>query len=85
MPGKGGAIVWASFVALAGLFYSYWSKRSVFIFSSAACAVTFTFLIEYPFSAFSACVIFLSLIPIPFYFYRESKNMKKIIFKKWRT
>ncbi|MDR1104073.1 MAG: GGDEF domain-containing protein [Endomicrobium sp.] len=82
IPGKDSAMVWSSFVALAGLFYAYWHKKAVFIFSPIACAVALTFTREYPFSAFSACAIFLSLLPAPYYFYKKSKDMEKFLFKK---
>ncbi|MCA6071928.1 MAG: hypothetical protein LE168_06215, partial [Endomicrobium sp.] len=40
MPFSGGAIVWASFISLAGFYYAHWFKRAVFITSSTACAIT---------------------------------------------
>lgn len=84
IPGKDSTIVWSSFVALAGLLYAYWYKKAVFIFSPIACAIALTFTREYPFSAFSACVIFLSLLPAPYYFYKKSRDMEKFLFKKNR-
>jgi hypothetical protein len=78
-------MIWSSFVALAGLLYAYWYKKAVFIFSSIACCIiVLTFVREYPFSAFSACVIFLSLLPAPYYFYKKSKDMEKFLFKRNR-
>jgi diguanylate cyclase (GGDEF)-like protein len=84
IPGKDSTMVWSSFVALAGLLYAYWYKKAVFIFSPIACAIALTFTREYPFSAFSACVSFLSLMPAPYYFYKKSKDMEKILFLKNR-
>jgi diguanylate cyclase (GGDEF)-like protein len=84
IPGKDSTMVWSSFVALTGLLYAYWYKKAVFIFSPIACAIALTFTREYPFSAFSACVIFLSLLPAPYYFYKKSKDIEKFLFKKNR-
>jgi hypothetical protein len=53
-------------------------------FSSIACIIALTFVREYPFSAFSACVIFLSLLPAPYYFYKKSKDMENFLFKRNR-
>ncbi|MDR2399437.1 MAG: GGDEF domain-containing protein [Endomicrobium sp.] len=79
-----GIMIWASFVALSGLLYSYWYKKAIFIFSLLACIIAITFVKEYPFSVFSACLIFLFLIPIPYYFCKKSKNMKKSLFLRNR-
>jgi diguanylate cyclase (GGDEF)-like protein len=73
-------MIWASLVALSGLLYSYWHKKAIFIFSLLACIIAITFVKEYPFSVFNTCLIFLSLVPIPYYFYKKTKNMKKSLF-----
>jgi diguanylate cyclase (GGDEF)-like protein len=84
IPGQEGVMVWASFVALSGLLYSYWYKRAIFIFSSLACVVVIPFAREYPFSTLCICIISISLIPAPFYFYKKSKSMRKKLFKQNR-
>jgi diguanylate cyclase (GGDEF)-like protein len=84
VPSQEGVMVWPPFVALAGLLYSYWYKRAVFIFSPLACAIVVPFVKEYPFSALCVCIVSISLIPAPFYFYKKSKDMRKKLFKQNR-
>jgi diguanylate cyclase (GGDEF)-like protein len=85
MPQTNGVcIVWASFIALSGLYYSQWFKKAVLISSCIACVVALLFVKEYPFSILSACVIFLSMVPIPYYFHIKSKKLKKEFFLKNR-
>ncbi|MCA6072826.1 MAG: GGDEF domain-containing protein [Endomicrobium sp.] len=85
MPSSGGAIVWASFISLAGFYYAQWFKKAVFITSSIACAIALFFVKEYPFSTLSACLIFISLIPLPYYFYIKSGKLKKDFSAKIRV
>jgi hypothetical protein len=84
MPPERGIMVWASFIALAGFYYARWFKRAVFISSAIACYIVFSFAKEYPFSSFSACIIFLSLIPLPYYFHIKSRVSKKELSAKSR-
>jgi diguanylate cyclase (GGDEF)-like protein len=84
VPGQEGVMVWASFVALSGLLYSYWYKRAIFIFSCLACVIAIPFAKKYPFSTLCICIISISLIPVPSYFYRKSKRLRKRLFKQNR-
>ncbi|MDR3071633.1 MAG: GGDEF domain-containing protein [Endomicrobium sp.] len=85
MPLQNRTIVWGSFVALAGFYYARWVRIAVFIFSAVACCISFSFAKEYPFSTLSACVIFISLIPLPYYFHTKSENCKREFFAKNKT
>jgi diguanylate cyclase (GGDEF)-like protein len=84
IPCREGAMAWASFVVLSGLLYSYWYKRAIFIFSSLACVIVIPFAKEYPFPTLCICIISISLIPAPSYFYKKSKGMRKKLFKQNR-
>lgn len=79
---SGVTIVWVSFISLIGFYYAHWFKKAVFITSSIACATALFFVKEYPFSILSVCVIFISFIPLPYYFYMKSRKLKKEFFAK---
>jgi len=75
-------IIWAFFIALAGLYYSYWFKNIVLISSSVACITVLSSVKEYPFYILSVCLVFTAIIPLPYYFHLKSRKLKKELFAK---
>jgi len=80
-----GITVWAFFIALAGLYYSLWYRNAVLIFSGAACFAVLSLAGKCPFSALTACLVFLAVIPLPRYFYLKSKKFIRELSEKNRT
>jgi len=70
------------FITLTGLYYAYWFKKAVLISSIISCIVVLFSLKKYSFSVLSICLVFITLIPLPYYFYLKSKNLKKELFKR---
>jgi len=76
------AIIWSFFVALAGLYCSYWFKQTVLISSSIACIIVLFSLKKCPFYVLSMCLVFIAIIPLPYYFYLKSREIRKEFFAR---
>ncbi|GMO64158.1 MAG: hypothetical protein Nk1A_0280 [Endomicrobiia bacterium] len=70
-------IILSVFIALAGLYYSYWFKKAVLISSAISCVIVFFSVRKYSFSILSICLFFIVIIQLPYCFYLKSKNLKK--------
>ena len=71
------------FIALAGLYYSYWFKKAVLISSIiSSCIIVLFSVKKHSFSILSICLFFIVIIPLPYYFYLKSKNLKKELSEK---
>ncbi|MDR1418223.1 MAG: GGDEF domain-containing protein [Endomicrobium sp.] len=74
---SGGTLIWISFIALIGFYCSLYFKGCVVFSSLISCCLCIIFVKDSPFMLFLACIIFISLIPFPYYINAKIEKAKK--------
>jgi diguanylate cyclase (GGDEF)-like protein len=80
LPSSSKYILWAVFIALAGLHYSFWVKNCVRVTSIAALVLVIPYIKDYPFTIISLCILFAGIVPLPYYFHNKLEKRKKEYF-----
>ncbi|MCL2145037.1 MAG: GGDEF domain-containing protein [Endomicrobia bacterium] len=75
-------IAWSYFIMLSGLYYGKWIKESAIVGSLLASFVIFRYMDEYTFICAVSVALFLSVIPIPYYFFYKTEKEEKELAEK---
>lgn len=76
IPEGNGMVVWAYFIMLSGFYYGKWVKESVIVGSLLASFLVLKYLNGHLFACVASIALFLSVIPIPYYFSDKIKKEK---------
>ncbi|MDR2066283.1 MAG: GGDEF domain-containing protein [Endomicrobium sp.] len=82
VPSSGGAIIWISFMVLVGFYYSLYFTSSIIFSSILACCIFMFITRDFSFMSFFMCLIFISLIPFPYYVNMKLKKLKTNLITK---
>jgi diguanylate cyclase (GGDEF)-like protein len=82
VPSSGGAIIWISFMVLLGFYYSLYFTSSIIFSSILACSIFMFITRNFSFMSFFMCLIFISLIPFPYYVNMKLKKLKTNLIAK---
>jgi diguanylate cyclase (GGDEF)-like protein len=83
VPSFGGAIIiWVSFMVLVGFYYSLYFTSSIIFSSILACCILMFIARNFSFMSFLMCLIFISLIPFPYYVNIKLRKLKTNLIKK---
>ena len=82
IPDGAGMIVWIYFLMLAGLYCGKWVKESVVVGSILASSFMVKYMAEYPFACTASILFFISVIPIPYYYSRKTRQEEKEMMSK---
>ncbi|MDR1522440.1 MAG: GGDEF domain-containing protein [Endomicrobium sp.] len=82
VPSSGGTIIWITFIGLLGFYYSLYIKSCVIFSSVFVCCLFIAFTKNFSFNLFIMCLIFISLIPFPYYINIKLKKIKTILSSK---
>lgn len=77
IPDGIGMIVWAYFIMLAGLYLGNWIREAVIVGSLLGSFILVRLIGDHPFACAASILLFLSVIPIPYYFFTKTEKEKK--------
>jgi diguanylate cyclase (GGDEF)-like protein len=79
---SGGITIWITFIGLLGFYYSLYVKSCVIFSSVFVCCLFIAFTKDFSLNLFIMCLIFISLIPFPYYINIKLKKIKAILSSK---